>query len=345
MKKQDGRKLKADAREFAQKKAIELWKKGHTRIYIAEILGVHKVTVGSWIKIYQTKGSKGLRIGKRGRPLGACRTLNPEQEAFIQKTIQDKMPDQIKLPFALWTRRAIQTLIQDQYKLKMPIRSIGEYLRRWGYTPQKPIKRAYEQNPKKVKAWLETEYPRIEARAKAVKAEIHWGDETAINNECHNGRSYSPRGVTPEVRRNACRFSKSMISSVSNQGTVRFMCYDGAMNSAIFIRFMRRLIKHRTKKVFLIVDNLKVHHSGPVKKWLEDHDNKIELYFLPAYTPERNPDEYLNRDLKQSVSNMAPARNSDQLQKQVKSFMRGIQRFPRRIKLYFTNRSVRYASN
>jgi len=343
MKKQDGRHLKADAREFAQKKAIELFKKGSTRTAIAEILGVHKVTVGKWVSTYQVKGFKGLRMGKRGRPLGYLRTLSPDQEIFIQKAVQEKMPDQIKLPFALWTRRAIQALIFEQYKIKMPIRSVGLYLNRWGFTPQRPLKRAYEQNPKKVKAWVEREYPAIKARAKAAKAEIHWGDETAINNECNYGRSYSPKGVTPTVRRNACRFSKSMISSVTNQGKIRFMCYNGAMNSKVFIRFMRQLIKGRKGKVFLIVDNLKVHHSWPVTEWVKRHEKKIELYFLPAYTPERNPDEYLNRDLKQAVASKPPARNGDQLEIQIASIMKKIQRSGERVRSFFKNPNIAYA--
>jgi len=343
MKKQDGRHLKSDARKFAQQKAISLWKSGSNYTIIGKILGIHPKTISKWLKIYKIKGSKGLKIGKRGRPLGACRTLTPEQESFIQKTVRDRMPDQIKLPFALWTRRVIQTLIKNQYQISIPIRSIGEYLRRWGYTPQRPLKRAYEQNPKKVKAWLEQEYPTIKGRAKAEKAEIHWGDETAISNECNYGRSYSPMGVTPQVRRNARRFSQSMISSISSQGTVRFMCYEKALNSKIFITFLKRLINGRRKKVFLIVDNLKVHHSGPVTQWLENHSNEIELFFLPSYSPEKNPDEYLNRDLNQAVSNKPPARDKSQLQTQMTSFMKKIQKTPSKVMSYFKNSNVQYA--
>ena len=213
------------------------------------------------------------------------------------------MPYQLKLSFALWTRRAIQTFIKEQNKIKLPIRSVGNYLERWGFTPQKPLKRAYEQSPKLVPSWVDHEYPAIERRAKAEKAEIQWSDETGICNESNYGRSFSPKGVTPVIRRTASRFSTSMVSSISNQGKVRFMCYEGAMNSQTFISFLKRLIKDSPKKIFLIVDNLKVHHSVPVIKWLKKHVDEIELFYLPAYAPERNPDEYLNRDLKQQVSN------------------------------------------
>jgi len=159
------------------------------------------------------------------------------------------MPDQLKMPFALWTRRAIQTLIKEQFRIKIPIRSIGNYLDRWGYTPQKPLKRAYEQNPQKVQAWVEKEYPIIQNRAKAENGEIHWSDETGISSESNYGRSFSPKGITPIVRRTASRFSASMISSITNQGTVRFMCYESAMNSQTFLRFLKRLIKTIPKSI------------------------------------------------------------------------------------------------
>lgn len=344
MKKQDGRNLKQDTLKFVRKKSIDLWKQGHNHTQIAKILGVHRVTIGKWVAIYETKGIKGLNLKKRGRRDGSCRTIKPAQEAFIQNTIRDKMPDQLKLPFALWTRRAIQTLIKEQYKIRLPIRSVGNYLERWDFTPQKPLKRAYEQNPKIVQSWVDHKYPAIEKRAKAEKAEIQWSDETGVCNESNYGRSFSPKGVTPVIRRTARRFSTSMVSSISNQGKVRFMCYEGTMNSQTFICFLRRLIKDSPKKIFLIVDNLKVHHSGPVMKWLKKHVDEIELFYLPAYAPERNPDEYLNRDLKQQVSNKPPARNKDQLEKQVFSYMREIQKNVDKVKTYFKNVNVQYAS-
>ena len=344
MKTNDARYLKLDVLDHVRKQAIQFFEKGHNRGQIADLLGVSRNSVGVWVKIYQQHGLKGLKLKKPGRRVGSGRRLTPEQEQAVQKMIRDRMPDQLKLPFALWTRRAIQTLIKEQFGLTMPTRTINHYLRRWGFTPQRPIKRAYEQNPEKVQEWLKESYPAVQQRAENENAEIHWCDETGISNECNYGRSYAPKGQTPVVRRNARRFSTGMISSITRQGRVRFMCYEGALNSQLFLRFLKRLVRDSPKKVFLIVDNLKVHHSKLVKAWLDEHAGEIELFYLPSYAPEHNPDEYLNRDLKQSVAAKAPARNKNKLKEQVTVHMKSIQKLPARVKSYFKNPNVLYAA-
>ncbi|MCB9500698.1 MAG: IS630 family transposase [Deferribacteres bacterium] len=343
MKENDGRYLKLDTLHYVRKQAIKLFKQGKNRGQIAEILGVNRNSVGTWVKLYQAHGMQALKLEQPGRKTGSGRRLNADQEKAIQKMIYDKMPDQLKLPFALWTRQAIQQLIKEQFGIELPVRTINHYLHRWNFTPQRPIKRAYEQNDKKVQEWLHSSYPAIDERAKQENAEIHWGDETGISNQCNYGRSYAPKGQTPVVRRKANRFSTSMISSITKRGKVRFMCYQGAMNSDIFLRFLKRLVKDSHKKVFLIIDNLPVHHSKPVKEWLADNLDKIELFYLPSYSPERNPDEYLNRDLKQNVANKPPAKNKEQLKSQIISHMKAIQRKAEHVKTYFKNPNVAYA--
>jgi transposase len=285
-----------------------------------------------------------IRHKKRGRRKGDCRTLSQGQEREIQKAIKDRCPDQMKLPFALWTRMAVQQLIEQLYAIHMPIRTVGEYLKRWGFTPQKPLTKAYEKNPKAVKKWLDEEYPAIAERANIEKAEIHWGDETGLQNNANYNRSYSPAGQTPTINLPAKRESISMISTVTNRGKVRFMLYEDAMNADTLIKFMTRLIRDSRKKVFLILDNLRTHHSKSVKEWLDKHHDEIELFFLPAYSPELNPDEYLNRDLKLNVHNGKPARTKTHLKKKTISHLRKIQKLPKRVKKYFKNPSVNYAA-
>jgi len=200
--------------------------------------------------LYKHGGKKALKIKKRGREVGSNRMLTPAQEKEIQKAIYDKCPDQMKLPFALWTRVAVQQLIKELWSIKMPIRTVGEYLSRWGFTPQRPLRRAYKQNPKAVKHWLDTEYPDIARRAIKEKAQIHWGDETGLCNDSYHGRSYAPRGKTPEIRMHPRCKRVNLISTVTNQGKVRFMVYDEKMNSQTLIKFMGRLIKDSDKKIF-----------------------------------------------------------------------------------------------
>jgi len=344
MKKNDARKLSADAQQQIRYQVIRLRKQGRTREEISQITGVHRSTCSHWWNLYRAEGKKALKLKKRGRPPGSCRTLSSEQEQKLRKAIRDKCPNQMKLPFALWTRIAVQQVIKQLWSIDMPIRTVGEYLKRWGFTPQKPLRRAYKQNPKAVKEWLNDQYPTIAQRAKKEKAEIHWGDETGLCNDSYHGRSFAPRGQTSAIRLHPRCKRINLISTVTNQGKVRFMVYKDRMNSDTMIKFMERLIKNSERKVFLILDNLKVHHSYIVRDWLEEHNTQIEVFFLPSYSPELNPDEYLNCDLKAGVHTGVPARTRDQLKKKAISHLRKLQKMPKRVMKYFKHNKIAYAA-
>ena len=287
----DARKLSPSAQEEKRKQAVRLRKKGLGYKEIAELVGVHVLTIGRWIRAYEKRGTTALKSKRRGRPSGTGRMLSLEQEEMIQKLIVDKSPDQLKLSYALWTRKAVMEVIEQETGMKLAIRTVGKYLSLWGFTPQKPLKKAYEQNPKKVSEWLEEAYPAIKAQAKEEDGEIYWGDETGIRNNAQHERGYAPKGQTPVVRLNAKRESTNMVSAINNQGKVRFHVYDSTMNADVLIDFMKRLIKDADRKVFLILDNLRVHHAKVVRAWLADHHELIEVFYLPSYSPELNPDE------------------------------------------------------
>jgi len=344
MDKEDARKLSAEALKQQRKQAIRLKKQGKSFTAIAEIMGVRRHTVSGWWKRYEAEGIKGLTPGKRGRKSGTHRTLTLEQENEVQQILCDNTPDQLKLTFALWTRQAVLELINMKWAIKMPIRTVGEYLKRWGFTPQKPLKRAYEQRPAEVKRWLKDSYPGIAARAKREGAEIHWGDETGLRSDSQHGRSYAPKGKTPAIRLSAKRVSTNMISAITNQGKVRFMVYEQRMTAAVLIKFMNRLIAESERKVFLILDNLRVHHAKKVRTWVAAHSKEIEVFYLPSYSPELNPDEYLNCDLKAGVHSTAPARDLTGLKRKVVSHMRKLQKLPSRVKSYFKHPMIAYAA-
>jgi len=281
MNKRDARKLTQQAQYEIRRTCVKLLKTGKSQKDVASILDVAYQTVNRWWQTYLSQGMSALKPKLRGRRVGANRTLTIEQEKEIQSIICDKNPEQMKLKFALWTRQAVIDLVQCRFDIKLPIRTAGEYLKRWGYTPQKPIRKAYEQQPQKVKEWLDETYPAIEQRAKQEDAEIQWADETGLSNADNRGRGYAPKGQTPTIYSAAKRFTVSMISSLTNKGQLRFMIYKGGMNAEIFIIFLRRLIKDNKRKVFLIVDNLRVHHAKKVQSWAERHQDEIELFFLP----------------------------------------------------------------
>lgn len=204
----------------------------------------------------------------------------------------------MKLPFALWTRIAYQQLIKLLCSINMPIRTVGEYLKRWGFTPREPFRRAYKQNPETLKKWLKDQYPTISKKAKEEQAEIHWCDKAGLCNDSYHVRSYAPRWQTPAIRLHARCKRVNLNFNVTNQDIVRFMVYKDKMNSDTMINSMERLIKGSEHKVFLILDNLKIHYSYVVRDWLAEHESQIEVFFLPSYSPELNPDEYLNCYLK-----------------------------------------------
>jgi transposase len=343
MKKQDFRKKSDTTLEEFRKTAIRLIKSGRRQGEVAEIIGCSSRTITNWWSTYKLSGSRNLKPRKRGRKEGEKRHLELWQEKAVQKMITDKCPDQLKLPYALWTRKAVQELIKGQYNMPVAIRTIGDYLQRWGFTPQKPIRRAYEQQPEQVKKWLVEKYPAIKAMAKEENAEIQWCDETGFSSQDNRGRGYSPKGKTPVAYGTGTRFSTSMISSIDNMGKLRWMVYEGAMNIDLFISFLRRLTKDSERKVYLIVDNLRTHHSIKVKEWLSKHKDEIELFFLPAYSPELNPDEYVNHHVKEGVRSKPFPKNKVELQQHIRSHMRGLQWDKDKVSRFFNHEKVAYA--
>ncbi len=342
--KMDGR-VSPEALLEKRKQVICLYRKGMKLKDISEATGLCRQAIRNAIDLFDQHGAKGLKPGRRGRPSGKGRRLAEEQEKQIQKDICDKRPEQLKMDFALWTREAVLVYIREHFGIDMPVRTVGEYLKRWGFTPQKPIKVAYEQKPEAVKEWPVTAYPSIAARAKAENAEIHWADETAVMNTDVRGRSYAPRGKTPTtctVRGSRQRFS--MISSVNNQGKCYWMVIDGTFNADRLIEFMEGLIKDVSRKAFLVMDNLKVHRSKPVMAWLEEHKDKIEVFYLPSYSPELNPDERLNADLKHAIATSVPKRTKQGLRKKTEEHMTMVASTPERVKSYFKDRHVSYAA-
>lgn len=339
----DLRKQPDDVRNYTRNQAIRLLKSGKTQQAVSELFGVHVNTVNGWWRVYQTKGPKALAVNKRGLKTGQGRSLTPEQEKEIQKLIIDKTPDHLKLPFVLWDRQAVRDLIKRQLGVKIALRTVGDYLHRWEFTPQRSLKRAYEQQSTALQHWLDEAYPEIEGKAKAEGAEIHWGDETGFHNDHHYGRGYSPKGKTSVIRISAKLVQMNMISTVTNQGKSRFMVYRENMNAQLLIKFLKRLIKGSDRKIILILDNLRVHHAKLVREWLDGMEDKIEVFYLPSYSPELNQDEYLNNGLKNCVHSKSFFRDQESLMKGIISYIQRLKKKPPPVMNYFKNHSIAYA--
>lgn len=343
MKKRDARRLSQQVQSEVRQQSIRLITSGMTHQEAADALGVSRPNVTRWWSLYKAGGLKALKPRRRGRRLGQERRLSPEQETKVKRWIQDKTPDQLKMPFALWTRRAVSELIEERFRIQLPVRTMGGYLRRWGFTPQKPVKRAYEQQPEAIKRWLDQDYPAIAARARREKAHILWGDETGLTSEAQRQRGYAPRGQTPVVLHPGQRFSVSMISALTNRGSLRFMVYEKGLRVNTFIEFLRRLIHDAPAKVFLVVDNLQVHHARKVRDWVRKRSARIELFYLPSYSPEHNPDEYVHQDVKAVLRQQPAPRSKHELTGNLRHYMHSLQQRRQKVIRFFDHPKVLYA--
>jgi transposase len=340
---QDFRSLQPKTQEDLRRKAVKAVLAGRTRQEVGDLFGVSGKSVGVWVNNYLENGAKSLKANKRGRPKGGGRLL-PWQAAQIAKAVEDKNPDQLKLPFYLWTRQAVAQLIEKRFDVKVSVWTVGRYLRRWGFTPQKPVRKAFEQNPEQVQWWLEEYYPAVRRLAKRERAKIYWGDESGVRSDHTVGRTFGRKGKTPVVPGTGQRFKCNMISAITNQGNLNFMVFTERFRANVFISFLKRLVKQNNGKVFLIVDGHPVHRSKAVKDWLEANEKHLRMFFLPGYSPELNPDEMLNQDVKTNAVGRKRPHVLSEMISNVRRFLRSRQRQPNRVKKYFQEKHVQYAA-
>lgn len=327
-----------------RKNIVRLLQSGMKGNEIAKTLDVSVGLVSGVKKAYAEKGIAGIKAKKHGRKTGEKRKLTPEQEREIQRSLVDKCPEQLKLPGCMWTRENIREYIKRKYGIDFVLSTLGYYLARWGFSVQRPVKRAYQQDEKKIDDWLNKEFPGISERAKKEDAEVYFGDEMGVQNTANYAKGYAPIGQTPVVHVESKKMKINMLSAISKRGKLRFFLYKDNMTSDKIIDFMRRLVRDSQKKVFLVLDNLRVHHSKKVTEWLSRHKDEIELFYLPPYAPEYNPDELLNSDVKRGIGKRSMPRNEDELEHNVRSHMKTLQLRPSKISSFFMAPFTSYAA-
>lgn len=339
--KTDYRKLDQKSQEKIRIQAIKLLKRKSQK-EVAEFLGIKQQVISKWWCLYQKQGLSGLKMKSRANITDRSK-VNDIQAKAVRKIILDKTPDQLNFGFMLWTREAVRQVLKRNYSIEIGLSAVGRLLKNMGLTPQKPMKKAYEQSSAAVRKWIKEEYPKIQARAKATRSEIQWGDEMGIRSDDQIGRTYGVRGKTPVVKVTGKRFRTNMISSITNRGKLRFMVFKERFTASVFIEFLKRLTKGIRNKIFLIIDGHPVHKSKAVKKWIRENGNKIEIFLLPAYSPELNPDEYLNQDIKQHTRKTRP-QDQDEMVVELRSYLKKNQKNPEKIKNFFQAEKVKYAA-
>jgi transposase len=324
--------------------AVRLVGEGRSQVEVARLLSVSANAVGNWVRAGRLGGEGALAARRRGRRGGHTK-LTTAQQQKIAKLIVGNNPDQLRLPGFLWTRALVRDLIAQQYAIKVGEDTAGRYLRAWGFSPQKPMRRAYEQSDEAVRRWLEERYPQIVKRAYREKAEILWADESGLRSDHTAGRTWAPVGRTPVTKGTGKRFKANMIAAISNTGTLRFRVFEEKFTGPLFLDFLKRLVKDaKGRKLMLILDGHPAHRAKIVRDWAAANPTLIEMHFLPGYSPELNPAEMLNQDVKTNALGKRRPVTVAELKADVRGFLRSCQRQPAKVARYFHEHHVTYAA-
>ena len=340
----DARQLSDEVLEALRLRALRGCELGFSEADVADLLGVSRETVSRWWTAYAAGGLEAIPGDRTGRPVGSGRALSDEQARRIQDQIDEHGPRELGIAAAVWSREAVRDLIREECGIALPVRTVGAYLKRWGYTAEVPRRRAKDQDPDEVDRWLNETYPAIEERAAREGAEIHWCDETGAAADEQPRKGYAREGDPAWVEVPKPPIRMNLVATITNDGEVHFLTDKESMTGARFVTFLEKLLSETTRKVFLILDRLPAHETKAVADWVAGHGDRIELFWLPKDAPELNADEYLNNDLKQKLRQQPQPASPDELLKNTRAVLRAIQRSPRRIQAYFKPPAVRYAA-
>jgi transposase len=340
----DTRRLSQRTQDELRARGVAMVRGGMRQAAVARALQVRPATVCGWMKKAALGGVAACRSARRGVRVSSRKALTPWQEASIARTVIGKEPRQLRLPFALWTRQSVAELIERRFQVRLSRWAVGKYLKRWGFTPQVPAKRAIQRDPEQIALWRDRLFPAIKALAKAENAQIWFQDETGMRSDDQVGRTYAKRGQTPTVQVSGRRFACNVISAITARGQLAFMVVEENLRVPLFLRFLTRLIEHAGAKIYLVLDGHPVHRSAKVRAWVNERADQIRLVFLPPYSPELNPDELLNNDLKSNTIRRRPPAHKAELLAQARSHLRRRQRQPAKIAALFREPHVAYAA-
>lgn len=311
--------------------AVKMVKSGMTVSEVAVFFDVTTRSVFSWLAAFASHGQNGLaaKLGS-GRPP----KVSPEQMQWIASTVRNSTPNQMSFEFGLWTLRLIGQLIERRFGLTLSLPTLGKVMSQMGFTPQRPLHRAYEQDAALVQRWLDHDLPKLRALAKARDAVVLFADEASMRSDYHAGTTWAPRGQTPIVRVTGQRTTVNMMSAISGEGQMQFMLVEGRVNGEVFVQFLRQLMIGAERPIILVVDGHPVHRSKIVAEYVESTDGQLELHFLPPYSPQLNPDEQVWKHVKERVAKQGPA-DKGQLRIMVRDALERLQRLPEIIAGFF----------
>ncbi len=337
----DGRKLKHEVLSELRKRAVARVQSGESPEVVVRAMGFSRPCIYNWLSMYRAGGWKALDARKRG---GRPRKLKGNMIRWVYRTVVGSDPRQYKFPFALWTRNAIASLLTQRYGVRLSVNSVGRLLAQLGITPQKPLWRAYQQDPDRVRKWVQEDYPAIAKEAKRLSAEIWFGDESGLRSDYHAGTTWAPKGQTPVVQSTGARYRLNMLSAVNRRGRMRFMIEKKGLNADVVCQFLHRLMVGTTRPVFLIWDGHPIHKSGKVTDTVRSYDGKLRLYLLPGYSPELNPGEGVWREVKAHRLGRAGIFTFSEMKSKALGALHHLARRPDKVRSFFRTKSTLYAA-
>jgi len=341
MKKHDGRTLRHDVLTELRKRAVSRVQEGESPETVIRAMGFCRASIYNWLAMYRAGGWDALDARKRG---GRPRKVSARMIAWVYRVVTGGDPRQYKFPFALWTRNAIAILLYRRYGVRLSANSVGRLLAHLGITPQKPLWRAYQQDPERVRQWIQAEYPAIARQAQQEKAEIWFGDESGVRSDYHAGTTWAARGKTPVVRTTGARYRLNMLSAVNRRGKMRFMIEAKGLNADVMCRFLDRLMAGQKRRVFLILDGHPIHKSARLARKVSGFDGRLKLFLLPPYSPELNPDEGVWREVKGHRLGRAGIFSFADLKSKALGALRHLARRPDKVRALFRTHTTIYAA-
>lgn len=339
MKRNDARKLSATALTDLRKRAIQSVLDGESPEIVSRVLGIHRSTMYGWLALYTQGGYGALNAKRRG---GRTSLLDTKAIKWLYRVLIDKNPLQLQFPFALWTSKMVKTLIFKKFGIQISKATTCRIMKQMGFSPQRPLWRAYQQNPDLVERWLKSDFPKIRKKAKKTGAEIYFCDEAGVRSDFHCGTTWAPVGKTPVVVSSGARFGLNLVSAVTNRGDMRFMITEGRVTARVFLDFLKRLVHGSNRPIYVIADGHPIHKAKMVKEYVDSTNGMLTIYYLPPYSPELNPDELVWANLKRRVGRRV-VDSLDSLKKMVYSDMKSIQNNDSLVRSFFKTKTTRYA--
>src|ERR1700758_4540469 len=342
MRTNDARRLDHPTLEAMRERAVRSVQNGESPEVVARVIGVNRSTMYGWLAQYRRGGWRALKA----KPLfGRPPKLDGKKLKWIYNTVTQKNPLQLKFAFALWTREMVAKLIKDKFNISLSLVSVGRLLAQLGISCQRPLHQAFERDEALVQQWLKQEYPKIKALARREKADIYFGDAAHMRSDHHAGRTWGKKGQTPVVLSTGARYRMSLISAVTSRGHMRFMIKEkGGVNADAFIEFLRRLMIASKNRVFLIVDRGPAHVAKKTKAFVASLGGRLRLFYLPPYSPDKNPDELVWKHLKADTVGRSAIRSYADFKGKVKSSMLSLQRNTKKIRSFFAKDTLKYAA-